>query len=137
MVKQIAHVCIGATDLEATERFYCGVLGFARKFRFLKGSEPIGFYLDAGGGTFIEVFRQDDVQEGSRPLIRHFCLLTDDIDRLRQALLRAGHEVTEKKKGCDQSWQAWVTDPSGVRIEFHQYTAQSSQLTGSDCVLPH
>ena len=44
-------------------------------------------------------------------------------------------ENTEKKLGEDQSRQAWVTDPAGVRIEFHQYTAKSCQSTGATCVL--
>lgn len=54
---------------------------------------------------------------------------------VRRCLGAGGYAVTEKKLGADQSWQAWTTDPSGVRIEFHQYTAHSSQVTGKDCVL--
>ncbi|OGV68596.1 MAG: hypothetical protein A3K19_11515 [Lentisphaerae bacterium RIFOXYB12_FULL_65_16] len=43
--------------------------------------------------------------------------------------------VTDKKLGADQSWQFWVTDPGGVRIEFHQHTENSSQRTGKDCIV--
>jgi hypothetical protein len=46
-----------------------------------------------------------------------------------------GYETTEKKLGSDQSWQIWTTDPNGVRIEFHQYTADSSQRTHNNCIL--
>jgi hypothetical protein len=28
------------------------------------------------------------------------------------------------------SWQAWIKDPHGNPLEFHQYTPQSAQLLG-------
>ncbi len=37
--------------------------------------------------------------------------------------------------GADRSRQMWTQDPDGVRIEFHQYTPGSCQLTGAPCVL--
>lgn len=67
--------------------------------------------------------------------IRHFCLEVDDIEQVRRRLTENGYEVTDKKLGADQSWQLWTTDPSGVRIEFHQYTDRSSQVTHEDCML--
>ena len=65
----------------------------------------------------------------------HVVIEVDDIEAVRAALLAAGYEATEKKLGSDHSWQAWTRDPSGIRIEFHQYTAKSSQLTHEDCIL--
>ncbi len=65
----------------------------------------------------------------------HFCLETDDIDEVARRLADNGYPVTEKKLGADQSWQVWTKDPSGVRIEFHQYTPKSSQRTHQDCIL--
>ena len=38
-----------------------------------------------------------------------------------------GVEVSDPKLGSDQSWQAWITDPDGNRIELHDYTAESWQ----------
>jgi hypothetical protein len=51
------------------------------------------------------------------------------------ALAAAGVEATPPKLGCDRSWQTWIRDPDGNRVELHQYTAESSQRTGRDCVL--
>ncbi|TIU37930.1 MAG: VOC family protein, partial [Mesorhizobium sp.] len=31
-------------------------------------------------------------------------------------------------------FQAWITDPNGVRIELFEYTAKSAQFTGGDRV---
>jgi catechol 2,3-dioxygenase-like lactoylglutathione lyase family enzyme len=135
MIKQIAHICIGATDLAASERFYCEVLGMSKKFRFIRKGEEFGFYLDAGNGNYIEVFSQDAVEEGKKPVLKHFCLEVDDINAAVQRIAAAGVPVTEKMMGADHSWQAWITDPAGARIELHEYTPASTQLTGVDCVV--
>lgn len=135
MIKGLAHVCIGATDLAATERFYCEGLGLRKGFEFIRRGEVIGFYLEVSAGSFIEVFRSDGVDYGAKGPIQHICLEVEDIDRVGRRLKEAGYPATAKSMGADQSWQMWVADPSGVRIEFHQYTAQSAQLTRKTCVL--
>jgi lactoylglutathione lyase/glyoxylase I family protein len=135
MIKQLAHVCIGAIDLAASEHFYCDVLGLTKKFRFIRGGKEFGFYLDAGNNNYIEVFAQDAPSDNERPIIKHFCLQVDDIDEAIRSISAAEVAVTEKQLGSDQSWQAWITDPSGVRIELHQYTDESTQLTGQDCII--
>ena len=40
---------------------------------------------------------------------------------------RRGVEVSDPKLGSDRSWQAWLADPDGTRIELHGYTPDSSQ----------
>jgi predicted enzyme related to lactoylglutathione lyase len=62
--------------------------------------------------------------------ILHFCLETDDIDAVVARLTELGVPVTPKKLGVDNSWQAWLEDPDGNKIEIHQYTPTSTQLTG-------
>jgi hypothetical protein len=29
-----------------------------------------------------------------------------------------GIEITDKRLACDDTWQAWTADPSGVKIEL-------------------
>jgi catechol 2,3-dioxygenase-like lactoylglutathione lyase family enzyme len=135
MITRIAHVCIGASDLAATEKFYCTALGLKKKFEFKKLDKTIGFYLDAGNGNFIEVFEAKDLESGRRPALMHLCLEVDDLHATIDKIKQAGVEVTDRKMGCDNSWQAWVSDPSGVNIELHEYTPQSSQVTGKDCAV--
>ena len=49
-------------------------------------------------------------------------------DEATVATLRErGLEVSDPKLGTDRSWQAWITDPDGNRIELHHYTAESKQ----------
>ena len=136
MVSRIAHICIAARDLEEAEKFYCVALGLEKRFSFVRDGRPVGFYVAAGGGTFLEVFEAESLQESEKPLLNHVSLEVDDIDGCIAALRRHGHSVNDKSLGRDNAWQAWVTDPSGVHIELQQYTAQSSQLTGQDVTLP-
>ena len=124
MIKQLAHACIHSEDLAATEEFYCEALGLERFFDFEKEGHLFGFYLKAGNGTFIEVFQGQRSAVGN---INHLCFEVEDIDAAMERLKAHGVDVTDKKKGADQSWQAWLEDPSGVRIELHQYTPESSQ----------
>jgi catechol 2,3-dioxygenase-like lactoylglutathione lyase family enzyme len=134
MITQLAHVCLGAADLPKAEHFYCTALGLKKGFRFLRDGKEFGFYLDLGKNTFIEVFAQP-VRAADLPPIRHLCLQVTGMDDVIAQVRAHGYEVTDKKLGADQSWQCWLTDPSGVRIELHEYTAGSSQVTGRDCVL--
>ena len=135
MINRIAHVCLSAIDLGVTERFYCEILGMQKQFDFIFEEKVVGFYINAGGGNYIEIFHQDAIDDNDKHPIRHYCLETDNIDTVAEKLTSAGVEVTDKKLGADKSWQLWAADPSGIKIEFHQYTAESSQMTGADCIL--
>ena len=135
MITGLAHVCLAAKDLAETERFYCAGLGLKKAFDFIRNGRIIGFYLEVAKGSFIEVFQEAECDGRANSPIRHVCLEVDDIDGIGRALVKAGFEVTPKLLGADHSWQSWTTDPSGVRIEFHHYTASSSQITRENCVL--
>ncbi len=130
MIRRLAHVCIGATDLAETEGFYRDALGMEKAFDFFRAGHRIGFYLKAGESTFIEVFVENGETQIERPLIRHFCLEVENLDAVCETLRSKGVEVSAKKLGGDGAWQAWITDPSGVRIELMQYSEDSSQFSG-------
>jgi catechol 2,3-dioxygenase-like lactoylglutathione lyase family enzyme len=132
MIRQMAHICIKSTDLAETGRFYFDALGLEKKFSFIKNNEEFGYYIGLGQNTFVEVFKGEPLGDGN---IVHVAIQVDDLDGLIERIRQHGYEVTDKKQGNDSSWQAWVTDPSGVKIEFHEYTPDSSQITGRDCVL--
>jgi len=132
MIKQLAHVCIHSANLEDTEAFYGDALGMTKGFEFFREGERIGFYLKFGNRTFLEVFRGDPGKVGN---INHLALEVDDMDAVLAQVSDAGYTATEKKLGADDSWQAWLEDPGGTRIELHEYTGQSRQLRGGRCEL--
>lgn len=135
MIKALAHLCISTNDLAATERFYGSCLGLTKKFKFIREGKIIGYYFQINENTFIEVFQTDINASDQEPQVMHFCLEVNHIDTAIETLRNRGIRVTDKKLGSDHSWQAWLADPNGVKIELHQYTDKSCQATGSDCVM--
>jgi lactoylglutathione lyase/glyoxylase I family protein len=129
MIARLAHVCLHVSDLQASLDFYEGMLELPRKFQFLKGEKLYGAYLQVGPRNYIELFERPGVVPQNTGIV-HFCLETEDIDEAIRILDQKGVEHAGKKLGADSSWQIWVTDPDGNRIELHQYTDRSSQLNG-------
>jgi catechol 2,3-dioxygenase-like lactoylglutathione lyase family enzyme len=132
MIRQLAHICIHTPDLESTSRFYQEGLGLECGIDFIRDDEPFGFYLKLGNETFIEVFKGEASHPGN---INHLAIQVDDMDAVINRLRQKGYEVTDKSMGADHAWQAWTADPNGVRIEFHEYTPESLQLTGGTCMV--
>ncbi len=132
MIKQLAHICLRTRNLEETLRFYHDVLGLEKRFDFVRNGKPFGFYLHAGNNTFIEVFEGEPDTVGN---INHMAIQVENLDELIEQIRTHGYELSDKTMGADNSWQAWITDPSGVRIEFHEYTEKSLQVNGGVCRL--
>ena len=135
MIKTLAHACLFSKDLNRSLDFYCGALGLRRQFDFMKNGGLFGFYLQINPNQFIEIFKIGAEEANGHQRIHHLCLEVDDLDAMRDALIQRGVKVTEKKMGCDQTWQCWFKGPDGTDIEFHQYTPQSSQFTRKACVV--
>ena len=137
-IKALAHVCLRTKDLNALLRFYRDMLGMKPLFNFTKNGKIAGVYLKIADGMYLEAFEVPDApdrHDQASPL-SHFCLQTDDIRALYQKLIDNGYKpATEIRLGADQSWQFWIQDPAGIRIEFHEYTPESSQLTGRDVAI--
>ena len=133
MIKQLAHVCIMSTNLGATQKFYDDLLGLETIFSFYKEDKLIGFYLGMDNRTFIEVFLNENASENDAPLINHLCLEVENMDAVIEKARAQGYEISDKKKGVDNTWQSWIYDPSDVRIELFEYTTDSTQFTGVDC----
>jgi catechol 2,3-dioxygenase-like lactoylglutathione lyase family enzyme len=130
VIKGLAHLCFIVKNLDRSVAFYRDKLGLKETFDFVndKGVR-FGVYLCAGGRAFFELF------EGSKPpepykddrSYQHFCLEVDDIEATAADLRAKGIEVSPVTLGSDNSYQAWLVDPDGNRIELHMYTPESKQ----------
>jgi len=128
IIKGLAHVCFTVSDLDASIDFYVNKLGLTAAFEFVNDEGvKFGQYISVGGRNFLELFRGDLPQRAESQPYKHLCLEVDDLDASIEALQANGVEVTGHKLGTDRSWQAWITDPDGNRIELHCYTDQSKQ----------
>ena len=129
MFKRIAHVCLNVRNLQQSLDFYAG-LGLEPVFRFTRKGGLFGVYLKLAEASFIEIFEDPKLEAPVNTGLVHFCLESEDLDRLMTDLRRRGVVFTEKKLGCDHTWQIWLKDPDGNAFEVHQYTPQSMQFTG-------
>jgi len=59
---------------------------------------------------------------------KHFCLEVDNLEDTVKHLRTNNVEVTDIKLGKDNSYQSWMEDPDGNKIELHYYTPKSKQL---------
>ena len=127
MLRALAHACYTVRDLDAAVGFFVEKLGMAPAFDFVNDQgQRYGVYLHVGGRSFIELFtgNHDATQGGS---YRHICLEVEDVAEAVETLRGRGVEITDAKLGLDNSWQAWITDPDGNRLELHSYTPESWQ----------
>jgi catechol 2,3-dioxygenase-like lactoylglutathione lyase family enzyme len=128
MVKALAHVCFTVSDLEASVAFYQEALGLTPAFDFVNDEgRRYGVYLHIGGRSFIEMFQGEPAERAERQSYSHLCLEVEDVAAAVEALRGQGIEITDAVLGGDGSWQAWLADPDGNRIELHGYTPDSRQ----------
>jgi catechol 2,3-dioxygenase-like lactoylglutathione lyase family enzyme len=128
VVSGLAHICFTVSDLERSIDFYCRQLGMTRAFEFRRPDGTLyGQYIHVGGHSFLELFTGELAKPAEGQAYRHLCLEVPDIERAVAAFREHGVEVGEIKLGGDQSYQAWLEDPDGNRIELHMYTPESKQ----------
>jgi catechol 2,3-dioxygenase-like lactoylglutathione lyase family enzyme len=128
MITNLAHACFIVADIDRAEAFYAGALGLKPAFDYIdENGKRYGIYFYVGGRNFIEMFTGELAEPAAGQSFRHICLEVDDIQVTVNELRAKGVDVTEPKRGKDRSWQAWITDPDGNRIELHDYTPESKQ----------
>lgn len=127
MIKGIHHVsmkCNTEEEIKKVKEFYLSVLGLE-----IVREWPDGFMIDTGNG-YIEIFTNDDGEHclGS---IRHFALLTDDVDSIAEKVKDAGYELfVEPNDKVIQSVpeypirMAFCYGPLGEQIEFFSEMTQ-------------
>ena len=135
MITNIAHNAVTVADMEASLRFYTEGLGFRKAFEIPNPDtgEPWIVYLNICPGQFLELFYGGTEQNPWRNEhigFNHFCFEVDDIHTAVEQVRQAGYPIDiEPKQGADLNWQAWVTDPNGVRIELMKIDPNSPQAT--------
>jgi lactoylglutathione lyase/glyoxylase I family protein len=128
MIKGIAHACYVVKDLERAIRFYCDAFKLKQAFEFRdEKGRRFGVYVYVGGRNFIELFEGESGDLKETGSYRHLCLEVDNLEATVKGLRGQGIDVSDPKIGGDGSWQAWLADPDGNRIELHQYTKESKQ----------
>lgn len=154
MIKEIGHVSFKVEDMEASQKFYIEQMGFRKCFEIMKNpdggestprevvrnsgtfdSEKLWItYIQVSESQFIELFtskpqEKKEVFSEERIGYLHLALIVDDIHAYRNELATRNVKIDiEPKMGMDGTWQMWIHDPDGNKIECMQYTEKSAQI---------
>lgn len=128
VLKRLSHVCLGATDLEATIAFYANLLGckVAHEFRDDTG-ERYGVFLATNSGTFLEFFHDTTVTAASGRF-RHLCFEVADIASMAEKARAQGYDAEVHRGRSDRVLQFFIEDIDGNVIEFQQHDRHSALL---------
>jgi lactoylglutathione lyase len=134
IMSKLGHAAITVKNMETSLAFYTKGLGFKKAFELNRPEtgERWIIYLYIGDGQFIELFYDGVTDNPWNVELRgfnHLCVAVDDIHSSAKQLEDAGYKLDQQpNQGCDSNWQAWVTDPDGIRIELMQLDEASPQL---------
>jgi catechol 2,3-dioxygenase-like lactoylglutathione lyase family enzyme len=122
MLYELNHAGVRIRDLDASLAFYSGLLGAkVVSEAFIPASRTDCVYIQIAGGM-IELLRPADPPAGSTFGLDHVAFMTDDLDAEHERLAGAGFafSVTPKVAGTGRGRLAFLSDPSGVRVELLQ-----------------
>lgn len=132
MALHFDHVGLNVGDLETQATWYETALGLHRTHPFAVAPiEMTGIFLIDGKGIAIELVHRPNNSAGMdapNPAVAaltrgwgHICLRVDDVDSLHAHLLSVGAENAMAPTDSPEPGVrfAWVRDPEGNLIEFH------------------
>lgn len=116
----VSHIGLRTDNLDASRKFYTGVLGFSEAFSL---DDPPGkmllTYFKVNDHQFIEVF--PELKDAKQDRLSHIAFETSDAEQLRAYLASRGVQVPAKLDPMlDGNRGFEVTDPDGHTVEFVQ-----------------
>jgi glyoxylase I family protein len=117
----VHHLATLVRDLEASERFYAGVLGLAVRTRHVDTEgHPRSVWLEIGHGAFLALERTDGVavREDSTPGWHCVALgiAREERESWRERLAEAGHPVER-----ETDFTLYARDPDGAIVALSHY----------------
>lgn len=101
----------------------------------MMGAQPWLDYIEVAPHQYIELFHtagrqlKEDRDLSDAYGYQHFCLEVSDIHAAYDAVVWNGITPdTEVRMGADGSYQFWLTDPDGNRLELMEYAPGAKQL---------
>lgn len=140
-INKLAHFSVRATDLEASRRFYCDVLGFREGFRppfdfpgawLYRGDDEadfgvvhlIGIDPADPSGLVDYLGDQDPATLHGSAAVDHLAFLASDLPDMQRRLATAGLAYRERTVPSLGLHQVFVEDPSGITIELNYAAAE-------------
>jgi catechol 2,3-dioxygenase-like lactoylglutathione lyase family enzyme len=110
------HFTVLSDDLEATRRFYTGVLGLTEGYR-----PPLTFpgaWLYSGQQAVLHVIAGRPLPEPPQGVLDHMAFTATDLRATVGKLESAGIKYELRKQAGGGTWQLFCFDPCGARVEL-------------------
>lgn len=120
----VAHIAIFSADVEASRKFYTGLLGYEEAYKLMQPDGKLSLtFIKINDRQFIELFPE---REPNSDRLNHIALEVDDIEAMRAYLEAKGVKVPAKvPKGRTGNLNFTIKDPDGHGVEFVQYLPDS------------
>lgn len=126
----IQHVSIprppGPASRQQTQAFYGGLLGMVEK-PVPQSIQHLDLVWFGVGAMELHCFAEEEIDNRSG---RHFCLVVDDVEAMRQKLLAASYEPWDPE-GIPGRPRFFCRDPFGNIIEFTTIIGDYLELKGT------
>ena len=114
-IEGMNHFNVLTDDVDATRRFYCGVLGLA------EGDRPPfsfdGLWLYAGGRPILHISARELPQK-VEGVIDHIAFTCTDLRATTARLDEHGVRYSLGRQAGTGIWQLFCRDPMGARVEL-------------------
>jgi catechol 2,3-dioxygenase-like lactoylglutathione lyase family enzyme len=118
MIQSLNHFTITAADGARTLAFYCGLLGLRDGPRPDLGFPGAWLYAGDGGTAVLHVVLGRPAPPQPTGVIDHVALTARDLPGLKARLDAAGWPYDLRRQRGSGTWQLFVHDPDGARIEL-------------------
>lgn len=117
MLLSLGHVTVRSADFDLTERFYCDLLGLRIGPRPAIAVPGRWFYI--GDRAVLNVLpRTAEAATGAGGAFDHFALNAGDLPAFQKRFETAGQHFVSRRLAGSDTWQVFLTDPDGVRVEL-------------------
>jgi catechol 2,3-dioxygenase-like lactoylglutathione lyase family enzyme len=128
----VAHIGLRTDNLDASRKFYTGILGFEEPFTYslppAEGGKFLLTYFKVNDHQYVEVF--PELKDPKQDRLSHIAFETTDAEQLRAYLASKGVKVPDKLEPMGDGNRGFdITDPDGHDVEFVQLMPGSLHST--------
>lgn len=129
-LKGVNHLAMVTRDMDATVRFYTGVLGMklVRAQRNDDDPDSRHYFFDMGGGNLMAFFDFQGRNPGEK--MHHIAMTVEsvaELERTREELIRKGIDVSSIVDH-DFIKSIYFRDPNGILLEISAYTRRLADV---------
>ena len=116
----VSHIGLNTDDIDASRKFYTGMLGFDEAFSLKKPDGGLALtFFKVNDHQYVEVF--PDLKDPKQDRLNHIAFETTNAEQLRAYLASKGVKVPDKVTTSRAGNAVFeITDPDGHLVEFVQ-----------------